>query len=45
MVGIFCAKIERGNVCGPKGSIRNLQPGRQLHRGISDRIHCDRDKL
>lgn len=45
MVGIFCAKIERGNVCGRKGSIRNLQPGRQLHRGISDRIHRDRDKL
>ena len=46
MVGIFYAKIERGgNACGRKGSIRNLQPGRQLHRGISDRIHRDRDKL
>lgn len=45
MVGIFYAKIERGNACGRKGSIRNLQPGRQLHRGISDRIHRDRNKL
>ena len=45
MVGIFCAKIERGNVCGRKGSIRNLQPGRQLHRCGVDRIHRDRDKL
>ena len=45
MVGIFLSKIERGNVCGRKGSIRNLQPGRQLHCGISDRIHRDRDKL
>ena len=45
MVGIILRKIERGNVCGRKGSIRNLQPGRQLHRGISDRIHRDRNKL
>ncbi len=41
----FLRKIERGNASGRKGSIRNLQPGRQLHCGISDRIHRDRDKL
>lgn len=45
MVGIFLLKIERGNVCGRKGSIRDLQPGRQLHRCGADRIHRDRDKL
>ena len=45
MVGIFLHKIERGNASGRKGSIRDLQPSRQLHRGISDRIHRDRDKL
>lgn len=45
MVGIFLRKIERGNACGRKGSIRNLQPGRQFHRCGTDRIHRDRDKL
>lgn len=45
MVGIFLLKIERGNACGRKGSIRDLQPGRQLHRCGTDRIHRDRDKL
>lgn len=45
VLGFLLLKIERGNVCGRKGSIRNLQPGRQLHCGISDRIHRDRDKL
>ena len=45
VLGFLLLKIERGNACGRKGSIRDLQPGRQLHRGISDRIHCDRDKL
>ena len=45
MVGIFLRKIEWGNACGRKGSIRDLQPCRQLHSGISDRIHRDRDKL
>ncbi len=41
----FVATMKGGMSCGRKGSIRNLQPGRQLHRGISDRIHRDRDKL
>lgn len=45
MVGIFLRKIERGNVCGRKGSIRNLQPSGQLHRCRTDRVHRDRDKL
>lgn len=45
MVGNFLRKIERGNACGRKGSIRNLQPGRQLHCCGTDGIHCDRDKL
>ena len=45
MVGIFLRKIERGNACGRKGSIRDLQPGRQLHCRGADRIHRDRDKL
>ena len=41
----FVATMKGGMSCGRKGSIRNLQPSRQLHRGISDRIHRDRDKL
>ena len=41
----FYAKIERGNASGRKGSIRDLQPGRRLHRCGVDRIHRDRDKL
>ena len=45
MVGIFLLKIERGNACGRKGSIRDLQSDRQLHRCGADRIHRDRDKL
>ena len=45
MVGIFLRKIERGNACGRKGSIRNLQPGRLLHCCGADRIHRARDKL
>lgn len=45
MVGIFLSKIERGNACGRKGSIRDLQSCRQLHRCGVDRIHRDRDKL
>ena len=45
MVGIFLRKIERGNVCGRKGSIRDMQSDRQLHRCGADRIHRDRDKL
>ena len=45
MVGIFLSKIERGNACGRKGSIRDLQPSRQLHCRGADRIHRDRDKL
>ena len=45
MVGIFLLKIERGNACGRKGSIRDLQPGRQLHCCGIDRMHGDRDKL
>ena len=31
--------------CGRKRNIRDLQPGRQLHRFGTDRIHRDRDKL
>ena len=31
--------------CGRKRNIRDLQPGRQLHRCGTDRIHRDRDKL
>lgn len=45
MVGIFLSKIERGNACGRKGSIRDLQPGRQFYRCGIDGIHRDRDKL
>lgn len=45
MVGIFLRKIGRGNAYGRKGSIRDLQPDRQLHRCGADRIHRDRDKL
>ncbi len=45
MVGNFLQKIERGNVCGRKGSIRDLQPGRLFYRCGADRIHRDRDKL
>lgn len=45
MVGIFLRKIERGNACGRKGSIRDLQPGRQFYRCGTDGIHRDRDKL
>lgn len=45
MVGIFLRKIERRNACGRKGSIRDLQPGRQLHRCGTDRIHRDRNQL
>lgn len=41
----FLRKIERGNACGRKGSIRDLQSDRQLHRCGADRIHRDRDKL
>ena len=41
----FYAKIERGNACGRKGSIRDMQSDRQLHRCGADRIHRDRDKL
>lgn len=41
----FCQKIERGNACERKGSIRDLQPDRQLHSGIFGRVHRDRDKL
>lgn len=37
--------MKGGNACGRKGSIRDLQPGRQLHRCGADRIHRDRDKL
>ena len=40
-----CTKIERGNISGQKGSIRDLQPGRQLHRCGADRIHREWDKL
>ena len=40
----FNAKL-KGNACGRKGSIRDLQPGRQLHCCGTDRIHRDRDKL
>lgn len=45
VLGFLLLKIERGNACGRKGSIRNLQPDRQLHRCGVDRIHRDRDKL
>ena len=45
VLGFLLLKIERGNVCGRKRSIRNLQPGRQLHRCGTDRIHRDRNKL
>ena len=45
MVGIFLLKIERGNASGRKGSIRDLQPGRQFYCCGTDRIHRDRDKL
>lgn len=46
MVGIFLRKkLKRGNACGRKGSIRDLQPSRQLHCRGADRIHRDRDKL
>ena len=31
--------------CGRKRNIRDLQPGRQLHRCGTDRIHCEWDKL
>lgn len=41
----FYAKFERGDACGRKGSIRDLQPGRQLHRCGTDGIHRDRDQL
>lgn len=41
----FLRKIERGNACGRKGSVRDLQPGRQFYRCGTDRIHRDRDKL
>ena len=37
--------MKGGNACGRKGSIRDLQPGRQLHRCGTDRIHRERDKL
>lgn len=41
----FYAKIERGNARGRKGSIRDLQSDRQLHRCGTDRIHRDRHQL
>lgn len=45
VLGFLLLKIERGNACGRKGSIRDLQSGRQLHCRGTDRIHRDRDKL
>ena len=45
VLGFLLLKIERGNACGRKGSIRDLQPSRQLHCRGADRIHRDRDKL
>lgn len=41
----FTQKLKGGNACGRKGSIRDMQSDRQLHRCGADRIHCDRDKL
>ena len=45
VLGFLLLKIERGNACGRKGSIRDLQPGRQFYRCGTDGIHRDRDKL
>ena len=45
VLGFLLLKIERGNACGRKGSVRDLQPGRQFYRCGTDRIHRDRDKL
>lgn len=45
VLGFLLLKIERGNACGRKGSIRDLQPGRQLYSQGTDGVHRERDKL
>lgn len=45
VLGFLLLKIERGNARGRKGSIRDLQSDRQLHRCGTDRIHREWDKL
>lgn len=45
VLGFLLLKIERGNACGRKGSIRDLQPSRQLYSQGTDGVHRERDKL